>query len=341
VVDDGGDVVLARDYSPFGVVLSESGTGGSGYGFTGEQWDGSFDMLFLRARWYNVRDGRFQSQDPWPGNTQQPSSLHKYLYVANNPLRYTDPSGHCPPGTPCLDVGKGGGEEPFSQYMYTRYGWIDFSHVGVGSPSGLIQSVAAKSAVGGGELTYRSGICGEWNGISLYLQFEATYRVEGELLGDQIVPVALGIFEDFSDRFESWQATFWPLPRLVKSSFAIEDYPSNFVGFYMAATGQVSELDFVFRTLGGGVTPPGSEPPDDFWGCRGSSNLKNDSFQPKVLDDRGNWVHTQWPGAMQRMVDSMITDESGLWSYVSHTQRGLMPDWFNARTVSLAGLASP
>ena len=30
VVDDGGEVVLARDYAPFGVVLSESGAGSSG-----------------------------------------------------------------------------------------------------------------------------------------------------------------------------------------------------------------------------------------------------------------------------------------------------------------------
>jgi len=51
-------------------------------------------MLFLRARWYSFRDGRFVSQDSWPGSIYQPSSLHKYLYVSANPVRYTDPSGH-------------------------------------------------------------------------------------------------------------------------------------------------------------------------------------------------------------------------------------------------------
>jgi len=64
VVDDGGEVVLARDYSPFGVVLSENGTGGSGYGFTGEQYDGYIKYLYLRARWYSPSDGRFVSVDP-------------------------------------------------------------------------------------------------------------------------------------------------------------------------------------------------------------------------------------------------------------------------------------
>ena len=50
-------------------------------------------MVFLRARWYSVRDGRFQSQDPWPGSIYQPSSLHKYLYVGNDPINSVDPSG--------------------------------------------------------------------------------------------------------------------------------------------------------------------------------------------------------------------------------------------------------
>jgi hypothetical protein len=31
--------------------------------------------------------------DPWPGSIQQPSSLHKYLYVSANPVNSVDPSG--------------------------------------------------------------------------------------------------------------------------------------------------------------------------------------------------------------------------------------------------------
>jgi RHS repeat-associated protein len=93
VVDDGGEVVLARDYSPFGVVLSESGTGGSGYGFTGEQWDSYMRYLYLRARWYSPSVGRFVSVDPWEGSIQQPGTPHKYVYVQNNAPNYTDPTG--------------------------------------------------------------------------------------------------------------------------------------------------------------------------------------------------------------------------------------------------------
>jgi YD repeat-containing protein len=56
VVDDSGEIVLVRDYSPFGVARSESGAGSSGYGFTGEQWDGYTQFVYLRARW----------MDPYP-----------------------------------------------------------------------------------------------------------------------------------------------------------------------------------------------------------------------------------------------------------------------------------
>lgn len=48
----------------------------------------------MRARYYHPRLGRFVSADvvvPVPGN---PQDWNRYTYVANNPLRSTDPSGH-------------------------------------------------------------------------------------------------------------------------------------------------------------------------------------------------------------------------------------------------------
>ena len=92
-------------------VIAESGTGGSGYGFTGEQTDATTGLAFLRARWLDPATGRFLSVDPWQGSARQPASLRGYLYVGNNPLGYVDPGGHreCPPGTPCFEPGSGPG----------------------------------------------------------------------------------------------------------------------------------------------------------------------------------------------------------------------------------------
>jgi len=97
VVNDDGDVILARDYAPFGSMSSESGTGSSGYGFTGEQLAGYTQFIFLRARWMDPASGRFASQDPRTGSIYHPQSLSKYAYALNNPTNHVDPSGELPP----------------------------------------------------------------------------------------------------------------------------------------------------------------------------------------------------------------------------------------------------
>ena len=54
-------------------------------------------MLYLRARYYNPLDGRFQSRDTWGGDTRIPMSFNHWLYVGGNPINLTDPSGNFPP----------------------------------------------------------------------------------------------------------------------------------------------------------------------------------------------------------------------------------------------------
>ncbi|MCP4422038.1 MAG: hypothetical protein GY805_35945, partial [Chloroflexi bacterium] len=54
----------------------------------------------LRARTYNPSNGRFLQQDSVLGSPNQPRTLHRYAYSFNNPVNYTDPSGHMPGGNP-------------------------------------------------------------------------------------------------------------------------------------------------------------------------------------------------------------------------------------------------
>ena len=65
------------------------------YTYTGQYSNMSdFGLMYYNARWYDPALGRFTSADtliPEPGN---PQSWDRYAYVRNNPLRYTDPSGH-------------------------------------------------------------------------------------------------------------------------------------------------------------------------------------------------------------------------------------------------------
>jgi RHS repeat-associated protein len=91
LADPAGQVVQGCSFSPFGVPLGESG--GEPYGFTGEQWDASAGLVYLRARYYEPGVGRFISKDPLSGFVTRPQSLNRWVYVKNNPVNRRDPSG--------------------------------------------------------------------------------------------------------------------------------------------------------------------------------------------------------------------------------------------------------
>ena len=61
--------------------------------YTGEMYDSSAAMYYLRARYYDPLNGRFNRMDPFAGNNRDPQSLHKYLYAHCNPINGIDPSG--------------------------------------------------------------------------------------------------------------------------------------------------------------------------------------------------------------------------------------------------------
>jgi len=61
--------------------------------YTGEQFDHDQQQYYLRARWYNPSNGRFNRTDDFAGNNQDPQSLHKYLYAHCNPVNSIDPTG--------------------------------------------------------------------------------------------------------------------------------------------------------------------------------------------------------------------------------------------------------
>ena len=62
--------------------------------FTGKPFDESIGLTYFGARYYDHYIARWTQPDtivPQPGN---PQSLNRYTYALNNPLRYTDPTGH-------------------------------------------------------------------------------------------------------------------------------------------------------------------------------------------------------------------------------------------------------
>ncbi len=81
------------EYDAFGELHSSTGSTANDYLLTGQQYDAATGLYFLRARYYDPAIGRFLSQDPYPVNTGNPMELNRYVYTANNPVNYADPSG--------------------------------------------------------------------------------------------------------------------------------------------------------------------------------------------------------------------------------------------------------
>jgi len=81
-------------YKAWGETRYTYGTTPTTYRFTGQREDATIGVYFYNARYYDPALGRFIAPDtlvPEPGN---PQSLNRYAYTLNNPLRYTDPTGH-------------------------------------------------------------------------------------------------------------------------------------------------------------------------------------------------------------------------------------------------------
>ncbi|MBX3303129.1 MAG: RHS repeat-associated core domain-containing protein [Nitrospira sp.] len=64
------------------------------YKYTGKEFDYSTDFYYYESRYYDPWFGRFISPDTLVPNPRDPQDLNRYTYAGNNPLIYTDPTGH-------------------------------------------------------------------------------------------------------------------------------------------------------------------------------------------------------------------------------------------------------
>lgn len=62
-------------------------------GYTGHVSDPESGLIYMRARHYEPRIGRFTSIDPVVFSTESPGSFNRYAYANNNPYLYVDPDG--------------------------------------------------------------------------------------------------------------------------------------------------------------------------------------------------------------------------------------------------------
>jgi RHS repeat-associated protein len=93
LIDTTGTVTDTYDYDAFGNLINSTGLTPNNYRFAGEQFDFDLNLYYNRARYLNPATGRFWTMDSYEGITQEPKSLHKYLYVGADPLNSVDPTG--------------------------------------------------------------------------------------------------------------------------------------------------------------------------------------------------------------------------------------------------------
>ncbi|MDQ3801506.1 MAG: hypothetical protein M3384_18955, partial [Acidobacteriota bacterium] len=112
ITDANGQVTSRRDFMPFGEELLPDNNYRKAadfkYGqtdsvrqrFTGYQKDNETQLDFAEARMYENSHGRFTAVDPLlaSGKSANPQTFNRYVYVDNNPLVFTDPSGMCKTG---------------------------------------------------------------------------------------------------------------------------------------------------------------------------------------------------------------------------------------------------
>ena len=93
LTSENGQMTDSYNYDAFGTNTEHQGTSNNKYQYAGEQKDVTGNY-YLRARYYNPSVGRFTQMDSYMGQSNNPITLHKYLYANANPVMYTDPSGY-------------------------------------------------------------------------------------------------------------------------------------------------------------------------------------------------------------------------------------------------------
>ena len=94
LIDSSGNILATDYYDSFGNILSSTGTFDNPFKYAGYYYDSETEDYYLIARYYDPVTARFLSEDTYRGSADDSLSLNLYTYCHNEPLMYTDPTGH-------------------------------------------------------------------------------------------------------------------------------------------------------------------------------------------------------------------------------------------------------
>jgi hypothetical protein len=249
---------------------------------------------------------------PSPGD---PQSLNRFSYVGNNPVKFRDPRGHvrCVDGecnlvdnpiTGDLDWRGSVWSLPNTRYYSSEvYGSFDKSHLNTSSPARIIADVRQAIDDGGRAVDISQRVSAAKGKV--WFRYVGTYQISSDAKPEDALGIAFGMYKDWGHRFEEWEGSL-ALGFGNDTSFAIEDLPSHYIGFFMAATGLTREQTFAIL---GGVEGTNEEPTRD---------IKNHTYNPWVGDKS-----VPWPALVTSLMPIPIESGANAWQFVGGSARDL------------------
>lgn len=94
-ITDGDNISAEYEYSDFGEAAATADESFfNEICYTGAVYDNATGMYYMRARYYEPGTGRFITQDTYRGEVSDSNTWNLCAYCSNDPVNYTDPSGH-------------------------------------------------------------------------------------------------------------------------------------------------------------------------------------------------------------------------------------------------------
>ncbi|BCN29431.1 cellulose binding domain-containing protein [Anaeromicropila herbilytica] len=96
IQNNSGTVKAEIGYDEFGNVENpdDIGTNGNIFSYTGHVYETESSLLYVKARYYDSKTGRFISEDSNLGEIEDTLTKNLYIYCRENPLMYMDSDGH-------------------------------------------------------------------------------------------------------------------------------------------------------------------------------------------------------------------------------------------------------
>ncbi|EPG66320.1 RHS repeat-associated core domain protein [Leptospira wolffii serovar Khorat str. Khorat-H2] len=94
VLDEGAHTLSRTQYEPYGETLVQRGNLDFAPKYNSQELDRETNFYFYNARYYDPQIARFTSADTVIDGARSTQGWNRFSYVAGNPIRYKDPTGH-------------------------------------------------------------------------------------------------------------------------------------------------------------------------------------------------------------------------------------------------------